>query len=41
MKYKQILAFGDSVVFGDELTDSFCPQQQNQLAFPGVLGELQ
>ncbi len=40
MKYKQILAFGDSVVFGDELTKSFCPQQQNQLAFPGVLGEL-
>lgn len=40
MKYKQILAFGDSVVFGDELTEKFDPEQQNQLAFPGVLGQL-
>jgi len=37
--YKQILVFGDSVVFGDELTDHYDPPTQNSLAFPGVLGQ--
>lgn len=37
--YKQILAFGDSVVFGDELTEFYNPAVQNTLAFPGIVGQ--